>query len=129
MRIIQGIIQNCILISLAVLTYNVIWARSPKIKVVLSKTLERDGQATILVSMKAGTMDILNELTRKSFSSRTERSQAVYDVLTTRAQNSQSKILNFLSSPSTLKKFKFGNVRSLWITNQIGIQYASEEFI
>lgn len=121
------IIQNCIIISLV--AANVVWAQSSKIDDVLRKTLVRDGHAKILVSMKAGTQDILNTLAQISFSSRTERSQAVYDALTTRAQNSQGQILNFLSSPSILKTYKFGNVKSLWITNQIGIQDAGEEFI
>lgn len=123
------ILQNCILISLALLASNVIWAYSSKIDPVLRKTLKQDGYANVLVSMKAGTQDILNNLAQVSFSSRTERSQAVYNALTTRAQSSQSEILSFLAAPSTLKTFKFRNVQSLWITNQIGIQVASGEFI
>lgn len=129
MKIIRGIIQSCVVISLALLASNAILAHSSKIDAVVRKTVGRDGHANILVSMKAGTEDILKNLARLSFSSRTERSQAVYDALTTRAHNSQRQILSFLSSPSTVKTFKFGNVRRLWITNQIGIQVASEEFI
>lgn len=127
MTIIRGIIRYCVLISLALLASNIICAQSHKIDHALKKTLERDGHANILVSMKAGTQDILNNLARISFSSRTERSQAVYDALTTRAHDSQNQILGLLSSPSTSKSFR--NVQSLWITNQIGIQVASEEFI
>lgn len=127
------IIQNCILISLALLASNVIWAYSrtysPKIDPVLRRTLERDHHANILISMEAGTQDILNDLAGKSFSSRTERSQAVYDALTARARNSQSELLTFLAAPSTSKAYTFGKIKSLWITNQIGIQVASEDFI
>lgn len=129
MRIIRGIIKNFIFISLALLASNIVWAQSTKIDAGLKEILEGNGQASILVSMKAGTKDILDNLTRISFSSRTERSQALYDSLTARARNSQGQMLTFLSSPSTLKAFQFGKVQSLWITNQIGIQDASEEFI
>lgn len=116
-------------ITLALLASNAIFAYSNKIDSVLSRTLERDGRANIIVSMKSGTKDILNDLTQKSFSSRTERSQAVYDALTARARNSQSKILNFLAVPATKNAFKFGKIQSLWITNQVFIEVASREFI
>lgn len=130
MKVIRGIIQNALLITLALLASNVILAKSTiKIDAALRTTLARNGHANILVSMKAGTEDILNDLASKSFSSRTERSQAVYDALTARAQHSQSKILTFLASASTLKQYNYGNVQSFWITNQIGIQVANEEFI
>lgn len=129
MTIIRGIVLQIALISLALLASNVSWARTPKIDGALKKTLVKDGQANILLSMKAGTQDILDDLTRKSYSSRAERSQAVYDALTARAQDSQGDILNFLNSQTTLKNFKFGSVTSLWITNQIGIRLASEEFV
>ncbi|XP_037045633.1 bacillopeptidase F-like [Bradysia coprophila] len=129
MKIIRGIIQNALLIALVLAASTVIWAKSLKIDVELRKTLERNGHANILVSMSAGTQDILDNLSSKSFSSRTERSQAVYDALTARAQSSQREILAFLASTSTLEQYKYGNVQSFWITNQIGIQVASEEFI
>jgi len=125
----MGKFQNLILISLALLASNVIFAYSPKVDSVLSRTLARDGYASILISMKEGTRDILDNLSQMSFSSRTERSQAVYDALTARAQHSQSEILNFLSLPSTSRAFQFGKVRSLWITNQLGIQVASVKLI
>lgn len=125
----MGKFQSCILVSLALLASNAIFAYSPKIDHVLSKTLERDGHANIMVSMKAGTRDILNDLGRLSFSSRRERSQAVYDALTARAQNSQYQILNYLALPTTSNTFKFGKVQSFWITNQIGIQVANRKFI
>jgi subtilisin family serine protease len=79
--------------------------------------------------MKEGTQDILDALSNKSFSSRTERSQAVYDALTSRAQQSQAKLLRLLSTPSISDKFQFVNVKSFWITNQISIESASGEFI
>lgn len=125
----MGKFQSSILISLALLASNVIFAYSPKIDFTLSKTLERDGQADILVSLKPGTRDILNNLGGVTFSSRAQRSQAVYDALTARAQNSQNRILNFLSVSATSNFFKYGKVQSLWITNQIAIQVASQEFI
>lgn len=123
------IVQDCMLITLVLFVSNVIWVHSFVIDPVVTKTLERDGYANILVSMKAGTEDVLNNLARISFSSRTERSQAVYNALTTRGRNSQSQILSFLAASSTTKTYKFGNVHSLWITNQIGIETASGELI
>jgi len=125
----MGKFQSWILVSLALLASNALSSYSPKIDYTLSKTLERDGQANILVSMKPGTRDILNNLAGVSFSSRTERSQAVYDALTARAQNSQNRILNLLAAPTISNTYKYGKVQSLWITNQIGIQVASREFI
>lgn len=122
-------IPKFIFISFALFASNVVWAHSPKIDPALWKAFEQVSDANILVSMKAGTQDILNNLARDSFSSRTERSQAVYDALTSRAQNSQGQLLSFLKAPSTLKGFKFGIVHSLWITNQVGIQAASRDFI
>ncbi|KAJ6648657.1 Bacillopeptidase F [Pseudolycoriella hygida] len=104
-------------------------ALEPKIDKRLSKTLERVGYANILVSMKDGTRDILNELAGKSFSSRTERSQALYNALTARATHSQSHTLNWLEEPAILKSFNYGKFYSLWITNQIAIEFASRELI
>lgn len=129
MKILRGTIQSVLLIALALLASNVIWAKSSKIDAALRRTLTENGHANILISMQAGTQDILDDLSSKSFSSRTERSQAVYDALTVRAETSQSEILAFLTSASTLKQYKYGNVRSFWITNQIAVQVASEEFV
>jgi len=123
----MGKFQSCILILF--LAINAIFAYSPKIDPVLSRTLARQGNANILVSMSAGTKDILNNLAQVSFASRTERSQAVYDALTARARNSQLQVLSFLSVSATSNAFKFGTVKSLWITNQISIQVASREFV
>lgn len=103
--------------------------QSSKIDAALKKKLQRHGHANILLSMKEGTQDILDELNQMSFSSRTERSQALYDALTKRAEDSQSTILRLLSSPSVLGKFKFLNVRSFWITNQIAIDSATDGFV
>lgn len=102
---------------------------SSKIDGSLTESLQRNGHADILVSMKDGTQDILDSISSKSFSSRTERSQAVYDTLTSHARKSQSKILRSLSTQLISEKFRFGNVKSLWITNQISIELASGEFI
>lgn len=121
--------QKFFLISLVLLASKVAWAISPKVDDVLRNTLERDGHANILVSMRAGTQDILDDLATRTFSSRTERSQAVYDALTTRARDSQKRILDLLSSQSVVKNFKFGTVQSLWITNQVAVQVASEKIV
>lgn len=118
-----------ILISLALLASNGIFAYSPKIDRQLSATIARDGRANILVSMKEGTRDILSDLARNTFSSRTERAQAVYDALTARARNSQSRTLSLLAEPTISNTFKYGKIRSLWITNQIAIEGANEEFV
>lgn len=124
MKFIHGILT-----ILALGALNAVWAQSSKIDADLQKNLQRNGRANILVSFKEGTQDILDKLSKMSFSSRTERSQALYDALTSRAENSQIKILRFLSSPSISKQFKFVNVQSFWITNQIGIESASGEFV
>lgn len=119
-----------ILISLVLSLFTSgISAYSNKIDNQLSDTLERVGHANILVSMKEGTADILNDLSRSSFSSRTERSQAVYDALTSRARSSQSRTLNWLAQPTISSTFKYGKIHTLWITNQIAIEFASRAFI
>lgn len=125
----MGKLLSFILISLALLASNGIFAHSPKIDNQLSETIERDGHANILVSMKEGTKDILSDLTRIEFPSRTERAQAVYDALTARARDSQSQTLNWLAEPTISNTFKYGKIRSLWITNQIAIEVASQEFV
>lgn len=118
-----------ILVSFVLIVSNGSFAYSPKIDNQLSETLERAGHANILVSMKAGTRDILNDLAQMSFASRSERSQAVYDALTARARSSQSRTLNWLAEPTISKYFKYGKVHSLWVTNQIAIEVAHPEFI
>lgn len=116
-------------ILLAVLSLGAVVAQSNKIDAGLQKTLQRNGHAAILVTMKEGTKDILDKLNTMSFSSRVERYQAVYDALTSHARDSQEKVLRFLSTPSTSNKFRYANVTSFWITNQIGIQMASSAFV
>lgn len=115
--------------SLALIAADGAFADSSKIDNQLSQTLSRAGYANIIVSMKQGTRDILSDLAQVSFKSRTERSQAVYDALTARARNSQSRTLNWLAEPRISKNFKYGKVHSLWITNQIAVEVASREFI
>lgn len=105
------------------------FAYEPKIDSRLSETLERDGYASVLVSMREGTRDILDELAQTSFASRTQRSQAVYDALTARARSSQSRMLSWLAEPTISRTFKYGKFQSLWITNQIAIRSASRELI
>lgn len=125
----MGKYQSFILIALALLASHSVFGYSSKIDHALSKALERDDHANIVVSMKAGTRDVLNDLARMSFSSRTERSQAVYNALTARAQSSQIQILRYLSEPATLKAFNYGKIQKLWITNQIGIQFANRKLV
>lgn len=119
----------CTLISFVFLASSAVSAYLPKIDSTLSETLDRYGQANVVVSMKVGTRDILNELAGLSFSSRTERAQAVYDALTGHARNSQRSVLHFLAEPANLNTYKFGKIRSLWISNQISIQSANRQFV
>jgi len=79
--------------------------------------------------MEEGTRDILNDLAQISYASRKERSQTVYNALTARAIHSQSRTLNWLAEPAISKMFKYGRFHSLWITNQIAIEFASRELV
>lgn len=125
----MGKYQSFILILLALLASHSIYGYSTKVDHALSKTFERYDHVNIVVSMKAGTRDTLKDLAGMAFSSRTERSQTVYNALTARAQNSQSQVLRYLSEPATLKAFNYGKIQKLWITNQIGIQFANRKFV
>lgn len=124
MKLFYGIVT---LLALGVLGVTV--AKSSKIDAAVTKLLQENDRVKILVSMKDGIQDILDAHATKSFSSRGESSQALYDALKSRADKSQSKLLRLLSTPSISKKFGFVKVKGFWITNQVSIESASSEFV
>ncbi|KAJ0391312.1 hypothetical protein ATCC90586_011842 [Pythium insidiosum] len=101
----------------------------PTVRHCVRRALQKQGSVDLIVTMKRGTEEALNQADKGEFSNRGDKIESLVSSLEKNAKDSQATLIEELNSKSTDGKPLFGEWQSYWITNQIYFKDASPDLV
>ncbi|KAJ0391633.1 hypothetical protein ATCC90586_010438 [Pythium insidiosum] len=101
----------------------------PTVRHCVHRALQKQGSVDLIVTMKRGTEEALNQVDKGEFSNRGDKIESLVSSLEKNAKDSQATLIEELNSKSTDGKPLFGEWQSYWITNQIYFKDASPDLV
>jgi len=117
-RILSTLLASAALLATAV-------SAAPRVDAGVHRNLRKQGSVDLIVTMKEGTEQVLNNLNENEFATRGQLIANMVESLEAHATETQQNVLSVLNQEAT----QYAKTQSYWISNQIYIEGASAELI